>query len=148
MYEAEFGHFGRKLEALTEAITGGAGNSDKQPIGLYRPAWKLEKFMHDTGTHSRLAAAPVKPAIRYCAQNYHHLIVLFCPLYVVAPVRGPAHSVRRGKTPVLGTRGSASAATQYRPNTGFWIAGLGADRAHGVQLRHFARIGAAVKMRV
>lgn len=55
---------GRSLEALTEAITGGPGNSTKPPVGLYRSAWYLERFMQDAGHAFTLGGGSRVPAVR------------------------------------------------------------------------------------
>lgn len=54
----------QSLDALAEVITGGAGNSTKPSIGLYRSAWYLERFMSDAGHSFSLGGASRVPALR------------------------------------------------------------------------------------
>ena len=55
------------------------------------------------------------------------------PLNPAASVRGPAHSVRKGKTPVLDPAEARTAAGQHRRQHADRTARPGADRAHGLQ---------------
>ena len=55
---------GRTLEALTEAITGGAHNSNKPAIGHYRTAWQLERFIQDSGHAFSVDGGSRVPAVR------------------------------------------------------------------------------------
>lgn len=51
------------VTALTEVITGGPGNSEEPPIGLYRSAYKLQEFMRDCGVFFRVENSRV-PEVR------------------------------------------------------------------------------------
>ena len=55
---------GQTLAALTEAITGGAGNATAPAIGRYRSAWHLERFMQDAGHTFSISGGSRVPAVR------------------------------------------------------------------------------------
>lgn len=52
------------LDALAQAITGGAANTDRPTIGHYRSAWYLERFLRDAGHSFSLANRSRVPAVR------------------------------------------------------------------------------------
>jgi site-specific recombinase XerD len=67
------------------------------------------------------------------------------PMNPAASVRGPKHSVKKGKTPVLSADEARSLLSSIESNT---IAGLRDRALIGVMLFSFARVGAVVAMSV
>jgi hypothetical protein len=50
------------IKALVDAITGGAGNDQQPPIGIYRSGPKIEQFFLDCGLDMRVGAGSRVPA--------------------------------------------------------------------------------------
>ena len=51
------------IDALAEVISGGAGNDNKEPIGLYRSGPKLERFMRGCGVDFQLGNGSRVPTL-------------------------------------------------------------------------------------
>jgi integrase len=92
------------------------------------------------------APATVKQRLAALRMLFDWLVVgQIVPLNPAAPVRGPRHVVRRGKTPVLGRDEARALIAAIDAST---LIGL-RDRAFiGLMVYSFARVGAAVAMRV
>ena len=62
------------IKALVDTITGGAGNDDTPPIGIYRSGPKIEQFFLDCGLDMRIGASSRVPAttefLRRAAHHY------------------------------------------------------------------------------
>lgn len=56
----------QSIEALAEIITGGAGNSTTPPIGLYRSAYYIERFMRSCNVEFALGGRSRVPAVVEC----------------------------------------------------------------------------------
>jgi len=51
------------IEALAQVISGGAGNDDRKPIGIYRSGPKIEQFMRNCGVDMRIGAGSRLPVL-------------------------------------------------------------------------------------
>src|SRR5689334_11686106 len=62
------------IKALVDLITGGAGNDDIPPIGIYRSGPKIEQFFLDCGLDMRIGSTSRVPAttdfLRQTASHY------------------------------------------------------------------------------
>jgi integrase len=92
------------------------------------------------------APATVKQRLAAVRMLFDWLVIgQIVPLNPAAPVRGPRHVVRRGKTPVLGREEARALLDRIEAGT---LIGL-RDRAFiGLMVYSFARVGAALAMRV
>lgn len=50
------------IGALVDVITGGGGNDQVEPVGIYRSGSKLEQFFLDCGLDLRIGASSRVPA--------------------------------------------------------------------------------------
>ena len=94
----------------------------------------------------RLAAPSVKLNLAALRMLFDWLVVgQVMPLNPASSVRGPRHSVKKGKTPVLATEEARALLNAIDVST---LPGLRDRALIGLMVYTFARVGAAVGMRV
>lgn len=57
------------ITALVEVVTGGSGTGTIEPIGIYRPGWKLEQFLGEAGIELNIGGSSRVPSVRAVVIN-------------------------------------------------------------------------------
>ena len=106
-----------------------------------RCTWRASR-----ATAGRLAAPSVKLNLAALRMLFDWLVVgQVIPMNPASSVRGPRHSVRKGKTPVLAAEEARALLDAVDVST---LAGLRDRALVGLMVYRFARVGAAISMRV
>lgn len=133
-------------KAYTRAAVEFAGWCEQQKLTELRDIEPIHIAAYIEGLGKRLAAPSVKVHLAAIRMLFDWLVVgHVIAVNPASPVRGPKHVVKKGKTPVL----SAEEARQLLDSIDTSTAVGLRDRALiGLMVYSFARIGAALKMKV
>jgi integrase/recombinase XerD len=129
-----------KAAARFSEWCGARGFDDLASLQTFHVSSYIEEFAQD---HS---APTVKQHLAALRMLFDWLVVQqVMPTNPAHPVRGPKHSVKKGKTPVLNTDETRELLDAIQMDT---VMGLRDRALIALMVYTFARVGAAVKMRV
>ena len=144
-------------EHLRRRVVDGRGRSDPEPVALGDKAKRFAKTRscrvrknvaaaHIKELTGKLSPASVKQHLAALRMLFDWLVVgQVLPFNPASSVRGPKHVVKKGKTPVLSAEEARELLDEIDLST---LAGLRDRALIGVLVFSFARITAAVSMRV